>query len=64
MAVSGGAAVSADIDNDRDDIDEEYRAFVEEWHEDRVERLKEEQGWLRLTGLYWLSEGGTVFWRR
>ncbi len=61
MAVSGGAAVSADIDNDRDDIDEEYRAFVEEWHEDRVERLKEEQGWLRLTGLYWLSEGEQSF---
>jgi len=41
--------------------DEAYFEFVEEWHRNRIEALKEEQGWLRLTGLYWLQEGEQLF---
>ncbi|WP_426755342.1 DUF1684 domain-containing protein [Myxococcus sp. Y35] len=27
------------------------------WHEERIERLQAEDGWLSLVGLYWLEEG-------
>ncbi|MFI5237084.1 MAG: DUF1684 domain-containing protein [Ignavibacteriales bacterium] len=30
---------------------------VEEWHQKRISRLKEETGWLNLAGLFWLKEG-------
>lgn len=46
---------------DRDEIDDEYREFVENWHRNRIEVLKEDQGWLRLSGLYWLREGEQSF---
>jgi uncharacterized protein (DUF1684 family) len=35
----------------------EYIAEFEEWHQKRIERLKDENGWLTLVGLYWLEEG-------
>ncbi|MDI6403081.1 hypothetical protein QLX67_13825, partial [Balneolaceae bacterium ANBcel3] len=38
-----------------------YVQKVNEWHENRIERLKEEQGWLRLSGMYWLREGEQMF---
>jgi uncharacterized protein (DUF1684 family) len=39
----------------------EYIAEVEQWHLKRVERLKDENGWLTLVGLYWLTEGENTF---
>ena len=57
----GYGQAERNTNEDRDDIEEEYREFVEDWHRNRVERLKDEQGWLRLTGLYWLSEGEQAF---
>jgi len=39
----------------------EYIAEVNEWHQKRIERLKDENGWLTLVGLYWLEEGENTF---
>jgi len=38
----------------------EYIAEIEQWHNKRVERLKDENGWLTLVGLYWLKEGSNT----
>jgi len=35
----------------------EYRAQVDDWHAQRLERLQREDGWLSLVGLHLLSEG-------
>lgn len=39
----------------------EYIKSINDWHEKRVERLKEESGWLNLVGLYWLQPGKNSF---
>lgn len=39
----------------------EYIAEVEQWHQKRIARLKEETGWLNLVGLFWLKEGENRF---
>jgi len=39
----------------------EYIAEVMQWHQKRIERLKKENGWLNLVGLYWLEEGENSF---
>ncbi|MCH8557231.1 MAG: DUF1684 domain-containing protein [Balneolia bacterium] len=33
----------------------------DEWHAERVETLKEDRGWLKLAGLYWLDDGEHSF---
>ena len=38
-----------------------YIASIHQWHQNRIERLKKESGWLNLIGLYWLSEGENTF---
>lgn len=35
----------------------EYIAEIAEWHQKRIERLKQDNNWLNLVGLYWLEEG-------
>jgi uncharacterized protein len=35
----------------------EYAAEIERWRRGRVERLISDDGWLSLTGLFWLAEG-------
>ena len=42
-------------------LDPAYRAEVEEWRADRLEKLTAEDGWLTLTGLYWLTPGENRF---
>ena len=37
-----------------------HRAQVEQWKARRAERLKAEDGWLSLIGLFWLDEGKNV----
>jgi uncharacterized protein (DUF1684 family) len=37
-----------------------HRAEIEQWQQKRAERLKAEDGWLSLIGLYWLNEGDNV----
>jgi uncharacterized protein len=39
----------------------EYIAEIEQWHQKRIERLKDENSWLTLVGLYWLKEGENTF---
>ncbi len=34
-----------------------YKAEITRWRANRIERLKREDGWLTLVGLFWLSEG-------
>ena len=37
--------------------DPAYREQLDQWHRQRVESLKSENGWLNLVGLFWLKEG-------
>ncbi len=46
---------------DTSEIDKEWYEFVEGWHKNRIERLHDDRGWLRLAGLYWLDEGEQSF---
>jgi uncharacterized protein (DUF1684 family) len=39
----------------------EYIAEIDQWHQERIERLKDENSWLTLVGLYWLKEGKNTF---
>ena len=39
----------------------EYISEVQQWYKKRIERLKDENGWLTLVGLYWLDEGENSF---
>ena len=41
--------------------DPEYIKEIEDWDNRRVERLREENGWLNLAGLFWLKEGENKF---
>jgi uncharacterized protein (DUF1684 family) len=41
--------------------DETYRAEVTRWREDREARLRADDGWLTLAGLFWLKEGPNRF---
>ncbi|GAB2528849.1 DUF1684 domain-containing protein [Spirosoma aerophilum] len=34
-----------------------YKAQIDEWHQNRVNALKSETGWLNLAGLFWLNKG-------
>lgn len=38
-----------------------WRQGVEEWHERRLEALRQPGGWLTLVGLFWLDEGDNSF---
>lgn len=42
-------------------VDPAYADEVEEWRSGRLERLTAKDGWLTLTGLYWLEEGENTF---
>src|SRR5580704_16210431 len=38
-----------------------YQAEIETWRSQRVAKLKAEDGWLSLAGLFWLHEGSNPF---
>jgi uncharacterized protein (DUF1684 family) len=42
-------------------VDPSYKAEVEEWRHDRLERLTADDGWLTLSGLFWLEPGENSF---
>jgi uncharacterized protein (DUF1684 family) len=42
-------------------VDSAYAAEVEEWRSGRLERLTADDGWLTVTGLYWLEPGENSF---
>ncbi|MEO8348286.1 MAG: DUF1684 domain-containing protein [Acidobacteriota bacterium] len=39
-------------------VDSAHRAEIEEWRSRRVERLRADDGWLTVVGLFWLEPGG------
>lgn len=39
----------------------EYISDIQQWHQKRESRLKKENGWLNLVGLYWLKQGDNTF---
>lgn len=39
----------------------EYILEIQQWHQKRIARLKEETGWLNLVGLFWLEDGENTF---
>ncbi len=39
----------------------DYEKEIKAWHQNRVEGLKKENGWLNLAGLFWLEEGRNSF---
>jgi uncharacterized protein (DUF1684 family) len=41
--------------------DSDYEKEIKSWHKNRVEGLKNENGWLNLAGLFWLEEGRNSF---
>lgn len=41
--------------------DASYITSIHQWHQQREQRLKKENGWLNLVGLYWLTEGDNTF---
>ncbi len=55
------ASVPRDESESESEVDDDYYEFIEEWHRNRIEILKSEQGWLRLVGLHWLNEGEQSF---
>lgn len=38
-----------------------YEEEIKAWHNQRIENLKKENGWLNLAGLFWLEEGRNTF---
>ena len=42
-------------------VSKEYKASVEQWHQNRIADLKQENGWLNLEGLFWLHQGVNTF---
>ncbi len=46
---------------EKDQGNPEYVKSIKQWHENRISRLKKENGWLNLVGLYWLQEGKNTF---
>ena len=42
-------------------VDPAYAAEIEDWRSGRLERLTAADGWLTLTGLFWLEEGENPF---
>lgn len=41
--------------------EEKYITSMQQWKQNRLERLKSENGWLNLVGLFWLKEGQNPF---
>lgn len=41
--------------------DSDYEKEIKAWHQNRIEGLKKENGWLNLAGLFWLQEGRNSF---
>jgi uncharacterized protein (DUF1684 family) len=41
--------------------DPNYIKLIDDWHNNRVERLKADNGWLNLVGRFWLKKGESTF---
>jgi uncharacterized protein len=58
LAAMAGAALGAEPPRK---VSATYRREIDAWKERRLERLKADDGWLSLAGLYWLEEGENRF---
>jgi uncharacterized protein (DUF1684 family) len=57
----GGCGSQPDTNGETAVVDEAaWRAGVEEWHEGRIGRLRQPDGWLSLVGLEWLEPGDNI----
>jgi uncharacterized protein len=54
-----GISCSERIDNHFDQ--EAWILEVDNWHNERIDRLKEHDSWLTLAGFFWLDEGDNTF---
>jgi hypothetical protein len=52
-------AFAAGISNKK--TDEDYRAAIANWREERQAKLRTDDGWLTLAGLFWLNPGENTF---
>lgn len=43
------------------DLPDDYKEQIEEWKQSRIESLTAPTGWMRLSGMYWLSPGENTF---
>jgi uncharacterized protein (DUF1684 family) len=65
LLVSGCREKTVDVIQTKTDTQAEakveaHRAEITQWQERRATRLKAEDGWLTLIGLFWLNEGSNV----
>ncbi len=51
--------VGCDVESEKGS--QEYINQINEWHKNRIENLKKENGWLNLVGLFFLKEGENTF---
>jgi uncharacterized protein (DUF1684 family) len=63
IITTGAALLAIGCDSSHPVINDEaaYLQSIEAWQHTRLERLKGENGWLNLAGLYWLEEGENSF---
>ncbi len=59
-AAAAGAVVAAFCCGCKPTVDPAYVKEVDAWHQDRIERLEADEGWLTLAGLFWLNEGANT----
>ena len=52
---------SCDPPKEEESINPEYLTSIKTWRTDRAERLKSDNGWLNLAGLFWLEPGESTF---
>jgi uncharacterized protein (DUF1684 family) len=55
LAVSAAGCHSSKLSN------KEYKAKINQWHQQRVKNLTQKDGWLTLAGLFWLQPGRNSF---
>ncbi len=54
-------AISCSNDKKATSGDDAYIQQIQQWHQERLARLKKPDGWLSLVGLYWPTEGENRF---
>jgi uncharacterized protein (DUF1684 family) len=60
VILSTGMACRPDKGIENDETDD-YQKRIQNWHEERLSKLKRPDGWLSLVGLFWLKEGENSF---
>jgi uncharacterized protein (DUF1684 family) len=63
MAWAAAAAPNADRAAARETALESERSDIDSWREQRLRSLTSDNGWLTLTGLFWLKDGDNTFGR-